>query len=226
MPDDVKRPTRTYDSPGRRAQARRTQAAVVRAALDLFLAHGYARTTMTEIAEAAQVSVETVYRAFGTKAALLHRVWDVTIGGDDEQIVFHERPEVVALRAEPDLARRLRLHAAFFTRTAHRIAPFNLMVHAAAGAEPAAAEMLAEMGRQRLVGMTEMARAAASTGQLAVTEEDCRDLMWAMSDGLLWHQLVVERGWTDERFAAWLGRTWVSMLVAGAGADADVTAST
>jgi hypothetical protein len=34
-----------------------------------------------------------------------------------------------------------------------------------------------------------------------------------MTDGHLWHQLVVERGWSDERYAEWLGRTWVAMLL-------------
>ena len=60
------------------------------------------------------------------------------------------------------------LHAAFSTQTAQRIAPFQLMVQSAAGADPAAAAMLEEMGRQRLVGMTVMAAEAAKTGQLAV----------------------------------------------------------
>ena len=69
------------------------------------------------------------------------------------------------------------------------------------------------MDRQRLAGLTLMAREAAATGQLKVTEEECRDLIWAMSDGHLWHQLVVERGWSDEQYADWLGRMWVSLLV-------------
>jgi hypothetical protein len=30
-----------------------------------------------------------------------------------------------------------------------------------------------------------------------------------MTDGMLWHRLVSERGWTNERFAEWLGRVWV-----------------
>ncbi len=34
-----------------------------------------------------------------------------------------------------------------------------------------------------------------------------------MTDGMLWHHLVTERGWTNERFAEWLGRMWVSLLV-------------
>jgi hypothetical protein len=138
----------------------------------------------------------------------------VTIGGDDQDVPYHERPEVRALAAEPDLARRLELQARLFTSTAHRTAPFLLMVQAAAGADPAAARMLAEMGRQRLQGMSVMARAAAATGQLAVPEEVCRDVVWSMTDGVLWHRLVQERGWSDEQFAAHLARLWVAALVA------------
>lgn len=205
---------RTYDSSGRRAQADRTRARIVEAARDLFLAEGYARTTVADIAAAAGVSVETIYAAFGNKATLLHKAWDITVGGDDRDIVFHERPEVLAIRAEPDLRKRLRLQAQFATRTAQRIGPFQLMVQAAAGSDTAAGAMLEEMGRQRLAGMTAMAAGAALSGQLAVSEEECRDVLWAMSDGTLWSRLATERGWTNERFAAWLGDVWVHALVA------------
>ena len=47
----------------------------------------------------------------------------------------------------------------------------------------------------------------------AVTEEECRDVLWSMTDGHLWNLLVRERGWTSERYAEWLGRTWVALLV-------------
>lgn len=220
MSGDVKR--RSYDSSRRRAQAEETRSAVVTAARDLFIRQGYGRTTIADVARAAGVSVETIYAAFGTKARLLHHAWDITVGGDDEDIVFHERPEVVAIRSEPDLAKRLMLHAAFAARTAQRIAPFQLMVQSAAGADPAAAEMLEEMGRQRLAGMTVMASEAAQTGQLAVTEAECRDVIWSMTDGMLWHRLVNERGWTDERFAGWLGQTWVRLLVVGGRVEDDL----
>ena len=98
-------------------------------------------------------------------------------------------------------------------KTAKRIAPFQLMVQSAAGADPEAAAMLEEMGRQRLVGITVMAAEVAKTGQLAVSEEECRDVIWSMTDGTLWHRLVNERGWTNEHFAGWLGRVWVHLLV-------------
>jgi AcrR family transcriptional regulator len=209
------KPPRKYDSTRRQEQARQTRLSVIRAAQKLFIEQGYGRTTMADIATAAGVSVETVYAAFGNKATVLHRVWDITIGGDDENVIFHERPEIQAIRNEPDLARRLMLHAAMSTTTARRMVPFLRALQGAAGTEPAAAEMLAEIGRQRLAGMTVMAHEAAATGQLAVTEEECRDVVWAYTDGTMWHHLVIERGWSDERFAEWLGRTWISELVKG-----------
>ena len=204
---------RQYDSSRRQAQACETRRVILRAAHDLFVEQGYARTTITDIARTAGVSPETIYASFKNKATVLARVWDVTVGGDDQEVIFHERPEIQAIRAEPDLAKRLMMHARMSTATARRMAPFALAVRAAAGAEPSAAEMLAEMGRQRYEGMGVMAREAAATGQLAVSEQECRDIIWSMTDGTLWHELVVERGWSDERYAEWLGRVWVATLM-------------
>jgi hypothetical protein len=73
--------------------------------------------------------------------------------------------------------------------------------------------MVEEMDRQRYEGMGVMAAEAAKTGQLAVSEQECRDLVWSTTDGLLWHRLVQVRGWTDEKYADWLGRMWVATLV-------------
>ena len=204
---------RSYDSSRRQEQARRTQREILSVAHDLFVAQGIGRTTIADIARGAGVSPETIYATFKNKATLLHRVWDVTVGGDDEDVVFHERPEVQELRAEPDLAKRLMLNATWSTRTARRMAPFVDAVHSSSGADPAIAAMRQEMDRQRYEGLGFMAAEAAATGQLAVSEQVCRDLMWATTDGMLWHRLVADRGWSDEQYAEWLGRTWVTSLV-------------
>lgn len=210
MSDPVKRP---YDRRRRQEQARLTQRVVVETARDLFVSQGYGRTTIKDIASAAGVSAELIYATFRNKPTLLHRAWDITIGGDDEEVLFHERPEVRALMAEPDLAERLRMHAVLLTSTAHRVAPFTRALLGAAGSEPAAADMLVEIDRQRLIGIGVMAHHAAATGQLAVSEQECRDVIWATTDGALWHHLVVQQGWSDEQFATWLGRMWVGLLV-------------
>ena len=204
---------RAYDSTRRREQAGQTRRQILEAARALFVEQGYGRTTIADVARTAGVSTETVYSTFGNKRTLLHRVWDVTIGGDDAEVSYHERPEIQALREEPDLARRLSAQATVFTATARRIVPLVLAVQGAAASEPAAAELLAEIGRQRLEGISVMAREATRTGQLAVSQQECRDLIWASTDGMLWHRLVSERGWSDTRFAAWLARMWIAVLV-------------
>lgn len=210
MAKAVKRP---YDSSRRQEQARQTRREILRAAHDLFVVQGYGRTTIADVARAAGVSPETIYATYKNKATLLHRVWDVTVGGDDEEVVFHERPEVQAIRAEPDLARRLMMHARMATATARRMTPLVLAVQGSSGAEESARAMVEEMDRQRYEGMGVMAAEAAKTGQLAVSEQECRDLVWSTTDGLLWHRLVQVRGWSDEQYADWLGRMWVATLV-------------
>jgi AcrR family transcriptional regulator len=204
---------RTYDASGRQARAQANQRAVISAAGELFLADGYGHTTIAAVAARAGVSPETIYATFGSKAELLHKVWDVTVGGDDEDVVFHERPEPQALLDEPDLRVRLRRQARWSTETASRIAPFLMMVQSAAGSDPAAAAMVEELHRQRYEGIGVMAKAAAATGQLAVSEQECRDVVWSTTDGVLWHRLVLQRGWAQDRFAAWLGNLWVALLV-------------
>ena len=209
MTDTVKRP---YDSSRRQEQAQQTRATIIRAAHDLFLVNGYERTTIAEIATRAGVAVETVYAAFRNKRTLLRQVWFVSFRGDEEDVRLLDRPQIREVLAEPDLATRLRAHAAVMTPVFRRMTPLLLTLRAAAG-EPAAAAMLAEFDERCLDAAETYARAAAATGQLATSESECRDVLWSTLDGALWHRLVAERGWTDERFAAWLGQSWISSLV-------------
>ena len=69
-------------SPGEQRAARR----MVEAAHELFVARGYAATTIAAIAETADVSVPTVYAGFAGKADLLKHAIDVAIAGDTEPV--------------------------------------------------------------------------------------------------------------------------------------------
>ena len=145
---------------------------------------------------------------------MLRQVWFVTFRGDDEDIRLLDRPEIRAVLAEPDLGTRFDRHAVVVTALFGRIAPLLTALHGAAASEPAASAMLAEWDERRLDACTTYAEAAAGTGQLAVSEAECRDVLAATMDGGLWQRLVAESGWSEERFAAWLGRLWTAQLVA------------
>lgn len=209
MTDGVKRP---YDSTRRREQAAENRTRVLRAAHDLFVQRGYGHTTVADVAGAAGVAVETIYSTFRNKPALLRRAWDLAVGGDEQDIALVDRPEMRALFDEPDLTARLTAFAGVHTTIMRRTAPLRLAVLGAAASEPVAARMLAEIDAARYDAMARHAGAAAATGQLAVTEDECRDVLWSTTDGSLWHNLVVSRGWSDGRYAGWLGGFWVSVL--------------
>jgi AcrR family transcriptional regulator len=205
----VKRP---YDSTRRQEQARETRLAIVHAAHDLFVSNGYGRTTIADVARAAGVAVETVYAAFKNKPTLLRQVWYVHFRGDEDDAPLYDRAEMQEILAEPDLTTRIRKHAVFVTATNRRIAPLLVALAGAAASEPGAAAMLDEWAERRIDVATKYAHAAAATGQLRISEDECRDVLFATMDGALWQRLVAERGWPDERYAAWLGRLWAQMF--------------
>jgi AcrR family transcriptional regulator len=204
---------RRYDASRRQQQAQENRQRIIAAAQALFVDKGYGRTTIADIAAAAGVAVETVYAAFRNKPTLLHRAWDVAVGGDEQDIHLLDRPELRAVFAEPDLATRLSRFAHVNTTIMRRTAPLLRALRGAAASEQAAAALVAEADGARLHSMGIHATAAAGTGRLAVSEQECRDVLWSTTDGTLWHRMVVERGWTDDHYATWLGRMWVSMLV-------------
>src|SRR4051794_33340167 len=126
---------RRYDASGRQAQARRTRAAVLDAARQLFLTDGYSATTMAAIATQAQVSTQLLYKAFGSKPGLVKAMFDVAMAGDDEPVRMVERAALVGVREEPDPYAKLRLYGAFVAGTAPRHVPVQLLVRTAAATD-------------------------------------------------------------------------------------------
>ncbi len=204
---------RQYRSTRRREQAGETRLRILRAAHDLFISEGYGRTTIATVARRAGVAVETVYATYRNKPTLLRQVWYATFRGDEADVRLLDRPEIRRVLAEPDLASRLRMHAAVYPAVFRRFTPLLRALQGAAASEPGAAAMVAEFDERRLDAAGHYARAAAATGRLAVSEEECRDLLAATLDGSLWYRLVEELGWSDERFAEVLGTMWVAALV-------------
>jgi AcrR family transcriptional regulator len=209
-------PSRRYSSQVRDEQARRTRQAVVTAARELFLAQGYAATTIDAIAEAAHVSRRTVFNSAGGKSVLLKLAFDWAIVGDDEPVALADRPEVKAVRAEQDPHRALLGWAELVAGVAGRVAPIIEVAAVAADSDPAAADLIADFARSRMLGATEFIQHLASLGDgLApgVTEQQAADLCWALMDGHVYRRLVTDRGWTTAQFTQWLYQSVAAVLL-------------
>ncbi|MCD2192165.1 TetR/AcrR family transcriptional regulator [Actinomycetospora endophytica] len=195
---------RPYRSDLRARQARETRRAVVDAATRLFVARGYADTTLDAVASAAGVSRRTVVNAVGGKAALLSAAWDVSLVGDDEPVAMADRPAVHAILASTDPAESFRLWAEMTVDVLARAAPIGRALEAAADVDGDAAALLAKADAGRLEGARAFARHLASIGGLGATVDEAGDAFWALGDGRLHRRLVIERGWSTTAFARWL----------------------
>ena len=197
-------------------QARRTRRAIVTAAHDLFLAQGYAATTIDGIAEAAHVKHRrTMFNSVGGKVALLKLALDWAIVGDDEPIALADRPAIKAILAESDPRKALVLWVQTVTDVAARTAPLGEVLIAAADIDPAGAQLLAEASRNRLLGATVFIRYLASLDGLAVglTEQRAAELCWALTDGHLYRLLVAQRDWSTTDFSRWLSDNLAAALL-------------
>ncbi len=214
MPRPVKA-KRTYDGSGRQEPARESRRAVLASAQALFLARGFAATTMADVAAAAGVSVQNVYKVFNTKVGLAKAVFDVAIAGDDESVPMVERVTLTKVRTEPDPRRKLAHYGEHLATVAPRHVPFQLVILDAAASDPDAARVWAELQAERLRGMTMFARSLHSEGHLRtdVSAIEARDVLWTYNSAELYRLLVIERRWSAKRYGRWVADALTAALL-------------
>lgn len=208
---------RRYDNAGRAARAAANRAAVLRAGRDVLVEKGYGGATMAAFARAAGVSVETVYKGFGSKIELVGQILDHAVVGDDEPVSLVERADFGgALRAGSG-AEVLAEFCVASCRILERIGPLigALFVAARAG-EPELRTLTEEAGRRRLADFTRVVEAVAATGDLHpdldVTE--AAETLWTVGSPEVYVQFHDDLGWTLERYQAWLLRSTRALLLA------------
>jgi len=214
MSRPVKR-ARQYDSSRRQAQARQTRAAILEAAHARFLERGYAATTVSEIAAAAGVSVETVYKAFANKAGLLKAMFDVAIVGDDEPVPLEQREMVARIQAEPSGRKKLEIYGTAYAERAERAVPVQLLVRDAAASDAGAGVVLDQLNEERLAGMTAFSQHLHDSKVLrkGVRADEARDILWLFTAPEVYERLVIERGWSTRRFGTWIAQQLTAALL-------------
>ena len=205
--------TRRYDTSRRREQARQTRDAVLHAAREQFLEHGYAATTVARIAERAGTSVETVYKAFGGKSGLVRALWDRGLAGRGP-IPAPVRSDQLS-STETDPARVLRGWGRFSTEVAPQLAPIVLLIRDASGTDPEMATLLGEVDNQRRRRMRNNARRLQQRGWLrpGITLGQATDILWTYSSTELYELLVIKSGWPVNRYGAFIGDALIAGLL-------------
>jgi hypothetical protein len=139
----------------------------------------------------------------------------VALVGDDEPIPFPERPESRSVRAEPDPGRYLDRYVELVLPLLARLAPMYEAVRGAASADPDMRPVWDKLQAERRIGAGNVVGDVAAKGGLRrdVEPEVLADAVWVLIEPSLYHQLVNRRGWTRDRYGAWLARLLKSELL-------------
>lgn len=211
---DVK--NRRYDNRRRTQQARRTRRAVLDAARTLFLARGYAGTSVRDVADLAGVSFPTVYATVGNKVALLSAVFDVSVAGDDEPVPIAARADVKIAEQNPDPRVTLAAYTRQVCNAASRVWPILQLIDEAARAYPEVAELSRKPREDLLTGVRRLAKNLADKRALrdGLTVDKAADILWMFGIGVIYDALVKHRHWTPQELETWVNASLDQLILA------------
>lgn len=198
------------------ARTRLARRAVIESARALFLERGYQATTIEAISEQSDVPAPTIYRLLSSKVGILKAVLDISVAGDDEAVAMLDRPEVRALLGSDDPKQQLVGFAGLVRDVMGRSASVYRILAEAARSDPDAASLYADIAQQRHTGQRRIARSLARMRALRpeLRERDAADVIHALASPEVYGLLVLDRGWSAERYEQWLASILSEQLLA------------
>lgn len=200
-----------YDAPRRRAQAQATRERILRSAHRLFVAHGYAATSVASVAAAAGVSDRFVYTVFGSKRGLLLALL--------EHFAPTPREEFEAeLAGAGDAAARLAVAVGFVTSYYAAAGDLLAIALAAAGTDDDLRAFIGQGELFRRLAQRPLIDELAVTGALrpGLAAAEAADILWAMTSPEVYLKLVAA-GWSPEPVKEWLIQTLSQALLSDGG---------
>lgn len=184
-----------------------TRRRIEQAAAGLFSEHGYTGTSIQAVADAAGVHAQTIYQAYGTKAALLGAVGARLVAGEEDPASHpSERAWARRIQTEPSPARKIELYVQHIAAVTPPVIALIDMLRATAPAEPAAAALLEQIEQGRHLGPLHLFAPMAEQGQLreGLTLIAASDITYALISPDTFRALTLQRSWTWPRAEQWL----------------------
>ncbi|RDH74421.1 TetR/AcrR family transcriptional regulator [Mycolicibacterium moriokaense] len=187
-----------------------TRNRLLEAAAAEFSEHGYTATTVTRLAAAAGVSVQTLYLAWGSKRALLRGYMERAIAGELAS------PEDTSLRftgLSPE--QRLTEIAAMVAEIAERAADGWQLYRDAAAVDPEIAADWQELQSLRHRTLSRiLGDVPASALADGLTPQKAIDTAWVIASPETYDLLVRRLGYTLDEFRVWMEETLTTAILA------------
>ena len=207
MAAGVKR-RRTYSTNLRREQAQMTRQRILEAARRLLMSGSYSRVTMEEIAREAGVAYQTVFSIFGSKLRLAQAMVEAGWPHIEEALRL---VEVARASGAPEVW--LRTMATVSRRIFEPCADLDRFMRESG--DPDLLARYREIQRGRYARLAELGPLLERSGRLRPTlsPAEALSIVWAMTGPDYYIQCVFERGWSPDRFEAWLGDALVDLVL-------------
>ena len=196
----------------RRERSRATHWRIVEAAYRLFTDKGYASTTMAEVAEAADVAVQTVYFVFHTKSALLARTIDFAVMGQESPRPPEEQAWYRAMQEARQIDEALRYLVTGVGDIMPRVIPLNIA--ARASDDPELMRVMAESEDWRADGYRAILDILHAKAPLrdGLDQERAVHLLLLYVGEDVYHVLVDTYRWPHEEWVDWTVATLLDQL--------------
>jgi AcrR family transcriptional regulator len=189
----------------RRDRARATRLRITKAAYTLFCDRGYAGTTMSDVANASGVAVQTVYFTFHTKSELLSRAYDYAVLGEGDPVPPDQAAWYRKMTDEPDVTAALRQAVGGIGAIMTRATPLDTVVRASAGSDPDTAKVREFHERWRAQGYRAIVEILATKAvfRVNVSPERATELLLLYLGMDVYRVLVLDFGWTHQAWIDW-----------------------
>ena len=183
-------------------------------ARDLFIADGYAATTMERIAQEAGVAVQTLYYTFRTKGQLLCDVVEATAAGGDRAAPVAQRAWAQQMLAATTGQRVLALAVENGADIYVRASPLWAAV-AAASADPQVEQYWKRVAADRRTGQSRMVVRLSELGALrqGLHPQRATDRVAVLFGHDVFTGVVTQCGWSVPEYKAWLLTTLAQQLL-------------
>ncbi|MBT2538732.1 TetR/AcrR family transcriptional regulator [Arthrobacter sp. ISL-69] len=207
-------PKRTYNSRRRQQLAEQSRLTVLARARELFLGKGFGATTIAEIARAAGVSPESVYKNFGGKPGLVRAIQEQSLLGAGV-LPAQQRSDLAQLTTTDPLV-LMEQFGRLNSEVSTLVTPIVLLIReAAASGDADMADLLQEVDDARYRRMLHNAQQIAARGILRpeLSAQEAADVMFASTAAELYETLVLKRGWSADRYGTFIARTLAANLL-------------
>ena len=177
---------------------------------------GYAGATAEAIAADAGVSAQTIYAIFKNKKRILVSLMNVSpTTGMEDHTPISERANVQAVSQERDQRRQLQMFSQVVANNLDKVSAVAEVMVDAAKTEPDLDRIVQKLNKQRLENMLFAVHQIAANGPFRenMDEAHARDTVWTLTSGEVFLLLTRERGWSKEKYAAWLADMLIRALL-------------